>query len=122
MRTKKIWTPVIGESLLLRREPTNTSDANAVAIYLEGTIVGHVPYNLAGSMSHFLRREVIKAFAEVMGEALNRGAGYGLEVPYKYRLYGPKAYIQEMKQVADLLAPDGHLLCNTRQFALCELL
>ena len=68
---KEIWTPVIGESLLLRREPTNTSDANAVAIYLEGTIVGHVPYNLAGSMSHFLRREVNKAFAEVMGEAVN---------------------------------------------------
>ena len=27
-------------------------------LYLEGTIVGHVPYNLAGSISHFLRREV----------------------------------------------------------------
>ena len=98
---------MIGESLLLRQEPTNTSDANAVAIYLEGSIIGHVPYNLAGSMSHFLRHEVNKAFAEVMGEAVNRGAGYGLEVSYKYRLYGPKAYIQEMKQVVDLLAPDG---------------
>ena len=73
-------------------------------------------------MSHFLRREVNKAFAEVMGEAVNRRAGYGLEVPYKYRLYRPKAYIQEMKQVVDLLAPDGHLLCNTRQFALSDLL
>ena len=88
---KEVWTPVVGESLLLRREPTNTRDANAVALYIEGTIVGHVSYNLAGSISHFLRHEVNKAFAEVIGAAVNRGAGYGLEVPCIYRLYGPKA-------------------------------
>ena len=106
---KEVWTPVVGESLLLRREPTNTRDANAVALYIEGTIVGHVPYNLAGSISHFLRREVNKAFAEVIGAAVNRGAGYGLEVPCIYRLYGPKAYIQKMKHLIDLLTSAGHL-------------
>ena len=29
---------------------------------------------------------------------VNRGAGYGLEVPYVFRLYGPKAYIDKMKE------------------------
>ena len=29
---------------------------------------------------------------------MNRGAGYGLEVPCIYRLYVPKAYIDRMKE------------------------
>ena len=28
-------------------------------------------------------------------DKINRGAGYGLEVPCVYRLYGPKVYIDE---------------------------
>ena len=33
-------------------------------------------------------------FVEVTGSQVNRGAGYGLEIPciYIYQLYGPKAY------------------------------
>ena len=30
---------------------------------------------------------------KVTGIRVNRGAGYGVEVPYIYRLYGPEAYI-----------------------------
>ena len=29
---------------------------------------------------------------------MNRGAGYGMEVPRKYCLYGPKAYLEEGKE------------------------
>ena len=34
----------------------------------------------------FLRRDINKGFAEVTGDKVNRGAGYGLEVPCTYRL------------------------------------
>ena len=44
-----------------------------------------------------------KAFAEMTGEKVNRGTGYGLEVPC---LYGPKAYIDRMKVMVD---SSGHI-------------
>ena len=91
------WTPVIGQTLLVKREPTNPKDKNAVAIYEEHSVVGHVPYNLAPYLSRFLARDVNKVFAEVMGEKVNRGAGYGLEIPYVYRICGTKTYVDKMK-------------------------
>ena len=44
-------------------------------------------------LSRFLARDVNKAFAEVTGDKVNRGAGYGLEIPGVYRGYGPKTYV-----------------------------
>ena len=98
-----IWTPIEGQTLLVRREPTNSEDNNAVGVFLEDVIVGHVPRNLAPRFSQFLRRDVNKAFAEVTGEKVNRGGGYGLEVPCVYRLYGPKVYLEKMKQLVNSL-------------------
>ena len=49
-----------------------------MAIYKDDIVVVHVPYNMAPSLSQFLRRDINKAFAEVMGEKVNRGVGYGL--------------------------------------------
>ena len=92
-----IWTPFQGQTLLVKREPTNSKDNNAVGVFLEDVIVGHVPYNLAPRFSQFLRRDVNKAFAEVTGGKVNQGGGYGLEVPCVYRLYGPKVYIEKMR-------------------------
>ncbi len=81
------WTPTIGESLLVKPEPSNVKDNKAVAVLKDDLVVGHVPYNLASRLFQFLRRDVNKAFAEVTGAKVNRGAGYGLEIPciYKYR-------------------------------------
>ena len=58
------WTIFVGEGLLLKREPNNINDRHAVAIYK----VGHVPFNITPSLSHFIRRDVNKGFAEVTGE------------------------------------------------------
>ena len=104
-----VWTPIQGQILLVRREPTNIKDKNAVGVFLEDVIVGHVPHNLATRFSQFLQRDVNKAFAEVTGGKVNRGGGYGLEVPCVYRLYGPKAYIEKMKELADSLRKAGLL-------------
>ena len=68
----EIWTPVVGEILVVKIEPTNRHDIYAVAIYRDAKIVGHVPYNLAPRMSAFFMREN-KVFAEI-----TVGAGYRL--------------------------------------------
>ena len=87
------WTPTLVQVLILKREPNNDKDRHAVAVLNNDVVVGHVPYNLAPRFSQYLRREVNKAFAEVTGEKVNRGAGYGLEIPCVYRLHGPKVIL-----------------------------
>ena len=104
-----LWTPAIGEVLLVKPEPTNEKDSNAVAVLKEDSIVGHVPRNLSPRLFHFLRRDVNNAFAEVTCQKVNRGAGYGLEIPCTYRLYGPPAYINTMKELVESLAASGHI-------------
>ena len=101
------WTPVIGQMLLVKREPTNPKYKNAVALYEDDSIVGHVPYNLAPYLSRISARDVNKAFAEVVGEKVNRRAGYGLEIPCVYRLYGPTAYVDRMKEITDSMISSG---------------
>ena len=63
----------------MKRETNNSHDVNVVAVYKEDVIVGHIPFNLAPTL---LRRDV--KFTEVVGVKVNRGAGYGLEVPCTY--------------------------------------
>ena len=104
------WTPVIGQTLLLKREPTNTKDKHAVAVYEEDSVVGHTPYNLAPYLSRFLARDVSKAFAIVTGAKVNRGAGYRLEIPCVYRIYGPKIYIDKLKELTDSMKAAGYNL------------
>ena len=47
--------------LILKRKPTNVADRSAVANYREDVVVGHVPFNLASSISNFLKRDTNKA-------------------------------------------------------------
>ena len=51
-----------------------------------------IPYNMSNTVtvSQFLRRDINKAFAQVTGDYVNRGTGYGLKLPYIYRFYGPE--------------------------------
>ena len=85
------WCPVLAHVLSIKREPDKSHDPHAVVVYYENRVVGHVPYNLAPTLSAFLRREVNKGFAIVAGDKVNRGTGYGLEIPCTYRLSGGKA-------------------------------
>ena len=72
--------------------------APSPAVYYENQVVGHVPYNLAPTVFAFLRRDVNK---QVTGDKVNRGAGYGLEIPCTYRFYGPKPYVDRMKDIVE---------------------
>ena len=110
---RDIWSPVVGEILLLKREPDNLVDASVVAVWKEDKIVGHVPYNIASVISQFLRRDCNKGFVQVTGNKVNRGAGYGLEVPCTapctYRLYGPRPFIERITQIVQSLQERGLL-------------
>ena len=53
--------------------------------------------------SHFLAREFNKGSVYVTEEKTNQGAGYGLEVPRIYRSYGPKAFVDRLKQKVESL-------------------
>ena len=54
---KDNWNPVVGETLVLRREPTNMVDKHAVAVVKDSVVVGHIPYNLAPRVGQFLQRD-----------------------------------------------------------------
>ena len=65
-------------------------------------------------MSAFLMKDMNKAFPEITGAKVNRGAGYGLEVPSVYCLYGPNVYVDKMKVLVESLFADEHYnLCNS---------
>ena len=49
----------------------NSEDRFAVAIKQTGSVVGHVPFNLAPLVSAFLRRDVNKGLVEVTGPKIN---------------------------------------------------
>ena len=97
-----LWTPRAGEVLTLQREPQNTMDQHAVAVIKNNLVVGNVPYTLAPLFSQLLRRSCNKGKAEVTGDKVNRGDSYGLEIPCKYRLYGPEFYIERVKTLAQV--------------------
>ena len=77
---KDMWNPALGDVLPLEREITNPKDKFAVALMKGSMVVGHIPYNIAPAVSHFLKRSINKATVEVTGAAVNRRAGYGMEI------------------------------------------
>mgnify|MGYP001792401175 CR=1 FL=1 len=95
----KIWTPLIGEMLKCRREPSNEVDKNAVALIKTDSlgvkvIVGHVPWNVSNFFSMFLKVPNTSIEVEVVGKRVNRGGGYGLEIPVVYRFNGPEKLVK----------------------------
>ena len=43
----------------------------------------------------------------VTGGKVNRRAGYGLEIPCVHQFYGPKPYIDKLREVIDSLKTSG---------------
>ena len=85
----------------LKREPTNVAYRNAVAVFKEDQVVGHVP---CPKYFTLLKRDINKAFAKLVGEKVNRGAGYGLV----YHLYG--------QELVDSLIASGLILVYMRPY------
>ena len=97
-----IWKPLIGEVLTCTREPSNEVDKNAVAIIREDSwgkrsIVGHIPENFSRFSSMFLTIPNSRIEVQVIGKRVNRGGGYGLEIPVIYRFVGPHKLVKWME-------------------------
>ena len=53
---KKVWAATVGEALVCKRDPKNSSNRYAVTVKNEGTIREHLPRKLLRLCSLFLRR------------------------------------------------------------------
>ena len=60
-------------------------------------VLGHVPKLMAIWLTKFLKRATNNGKAVVKGKRVNRGGGYGLEVPCEYFFTGDKFSISWLK-------------------------
>ena len=89
---------LVGETLKCRQESSNDVDKNAVAIIISDSwekknIIGHVPQNISKIWSMFLKVLNTSIEVQVVGNKLNRGRAYGLEIPVIYRFYGQEKLV-----------------------------
>lgn len=61
-------------------------------------MVGHVPKLMAMHVTKFLKRPTNSVKVTVTGKRVNRGAGYGLELPCQYFCYGDKFSCEWLKK------------------------
>ena len=111
-----IWQPAISSEHSLRREPGNEIYKNAVAIAQETQsgnttrassqaeplsnhpngiavgmeVVGHVPKLKTQWMTKFLKRASNSGTVVITGKRINRGVGYGLELPCEFKFQSDK--------------------------------
>ena len=64
-------------------------------------ILGHIPLRMSLFVSKFLKRGTNKGKTVVRGKRVNRGAGYGLEIPCQYIFYGDTKMSLPWLQCAD---------------------
>ena len=95
----------LNEERILKREPSNVKDTNAVAVVRRreqayhqelstqehpntinknDEILGHIPLRMLLFVSKFLKRGTNKGKTVVRGKRANSGVGYGLEIPCQY--------------------------------------
>ena len=96
------WEPTTRDVYKLMREPSNIKDSKTVAIVRGKSgenetqqaddvhpnnmtdrfeVIGHVPALMATWLSKFLKRPTNCTKVIIKGKRVNRGGGYGLEVP-----------------------------------------
>ena len=94
-----IWTPKVGYgNFCLKSENENQHDKFAFAIVLEERLVGHVPKNLSKMFHQFMKIPNCTIGCKVTGKRVNRGAGYGLEIPVRYRFIGAEKAVEWAKK------------------------
>ena len=90
-----IWNPKLDDNdVEVKHEVNNEHDKFAITIFYSKRIVGHVPKNLSKFFYQFLSLPNCTISCEVTGKRVNRGGGYGLEIPVKYTFLGPNKAIE----------------------------
>ena len=88
-------TSKIGDkNFYLKSENENQHNKFAVAIVLEGRIVGHVTKNLRKIFHQFVKIPNCTIGCKVTGKRVNRGADYGLEIPVQYIFIGAEEAVE----------------------------
>ena len=88
------WDRKVGdENLELVPEEDNEHNDFAVAIKFEDRIAGHVPKSPSKIMNRFTNIPSCSLRYKVTGKRVNRGAGYGFEIPVMYEMIGPKKVV-----------------------------
>ena len=94
-----IWKSLIGDdNLRCKREDDNIHDENAVTVihsnHIGPRVVGHVPLLYSPTFKKFLSLPNHTIRVLVTGIKINRGAGYGLEIPVEYVFNGNDKTLQ----------------------------
>ena len=94
-----IWTLKSSEKLKCKQESTNEVDKHVVVIMQSNSlgkksIVRHIPQNISKFSSLFLMISFTSIEVEVVDKRLNRGGGYGQEIPVKYRFCREEKIVQ----------------------------
>ena len=115
-----IWMPHNDDEYQLKREPLNTVDPNAVAIVRQvprgrsykdraprprhpdelGSdfqVLGNVPKLMRSWLTKFLKRATSSGKAVIKGKRIDRGGGYGLEVPCECHFTEDKFTVARLK-------------------------
>ena len=97
-----IWVPLIrDESLICRKRKGNKCDPHAVAITRGNAVVWHVPKNICDFFWKFLSLPNTSIRARVLGKRVNRGAGYGLEIPVCFVFQGHAKGAEWIKKIVE---------------------
>ena len=71
-------------------------------------------------LSHCSLKGCEQAFARVTGGKVNRGTGYGLGIQCVYQFYGPKPYVDKIREVFHSLKTSGLHTCQPVTLAKSE--
>ena len=77
-----IWVPLIGDELLTCQEEKGYVYGSHAVAFIRGNFdIRYAPKNICGFFWKFLFLSNTSIWARVLGKSVNRGAGYGLEIP-----------------------------------------
>ena len=109
---KQNWDPVVGRRYPCVVEEKNEHDEYAVAVINDDEVVGHIPLRLSKIMTMFLKLTGSYIEAEVTGKYVNRGAGYGLELPCIYHITGQEKAVLRLSHKIDSIMKKHELIVN----------
>ena len=78
----------------------------------EDRVVGHIPLVISKCIFLFLTLPGLFLETKVTGKRINRGGGYGLEVPCKYRISGQEEPVDWIKRKATTILQEHSLAVN----------
>ena len=94
----------VGDRLFCAIDPDNKHSDNTTVKSGNDDIVGHVPETIAKKLFNFMKSQAIEIMdSEVTGDDPRPAPegkwviGGGIEIPSKYRLYGPKSIKKEVR-------------------------